>query len=555
MPNFLSAGVAIQENVLSASFPSFSTSSAAIVGYSNKGRLDVPIITTPAQFLQEYTIGGQVPLGSNFHYSALAYLQNGTQLYVQRVAYTDTLYSGARIKTSTSSQTNAALSSGASTTAFTSVSGNQDLFEVFSKDPGAWGNNISVQVTNIQNTSLPYTFEIDVYLTNPYNGVTTLVEAWTMLSRNQTALDGYGNPMYFMTKINGYSQYIVVADNTTYANTIVPKSQATNLSLAGGVDSVSVGTDTNGSNLPASQVALGWFTFTNKDNYDVRILINAGYTGATVQSAMLAVVDSRMDCIALFDHPFQGTTSPSSTVAQNVVTFRTSTQNFNDQRAALYSPWLKINDNWNNQIVYVPPSGYVASAYAYNDYIGDVWMSPAGFTRGVLDVLGTSTVYSQGDRDLLYPNQINPIQTFRGSGIVIYGDKNETATPGIFDRINVRRLIDIIEMTLKAYLRQFLFENNIPLTRTKVASGILTYLAGLYSQGAFNPIGPTGQSDKGYAVICDTTNNTPATISAHTLYVDVYVRPAQSINFILLRMNVMDSQVSITTLSSTGTLL
>ena len=544
MVNFQSAGVAVQENVLSAAFPSFSTSSAAICGYSNKGRLDVPIITSPAQFLQEYTVAGQVPLGSYFHYSALAYLQNGSELYVQRVVHSDVLYAGARIKSSVSGSNNAALSTGATTTAFVAISGSSDCFEVFAKDPGAWGNNVAIQITNI--SIALNTFEIDVFLTNPYTGVTTQVESWTGCSRNTTQLDGYGNPTYFVTKINGYSQYIVVADNTGDAYTVLPKSQSVNLSLGGGVD---------GSTVTDSDVALAWANFTNKDNYDVRILINGGYTGAATQSAMLAVIDSRQDCIGIFDHPNQGTTLSSSTVAQNVITFRTTTQNFNDQRAALYSPWLKINDNWNNQIVYVPPSGYVASAIAYNDYVGDVWMSPAGFTRGVLDVLGTSTVYSQGDRDLLYPNQINPIQTFRGSGIIIYGDKNETSTPGIFDRINVRRLVDIIEMTLRAYLRQFLFENNTPLTRTKVASGILTYLSGLYSQGAFNPIGPTGKSDKGYAVICDTTNNTPSTISAHQLYVDVYVRPAQSINFILLRMNVMDSQVSITTLSATGTLL
>ena len=548
MVNFLSAGVAVQENVLSASFPSFSTSSAAIAGYSTKGRLDIALFTTPAGFLQEYCVAGMVPLGSNFHYSALAYLQNGSQLYVQRVvpASNPPLYPGARIKISTASfSVNAALVTGASTTAFVPVSGNLDCFEIFAKDPGSWGNNVGIQINNVNSTTNQ--FEIDVFFTNPFTGVTTQVESWPNCSRSSSALDGYGNPTYFVTKINGYSNYIFCADDGTNASNVLPKAQATTLFLGGGSDGANSVQD--------SDVAASWPNFTNKDNYDVRILINAGYTGTATQAAMLAVVDSRQDCVAIFDHPNQGTTLISSSVAANVVTFRTTTQNFNDQRAVLYSPWLQINDSWNNQYVYVPPSGYIASAFAYNDYVGDVWMSPAGFNRGLLDVLGVSTVYAQGDRDLLYTNQINPIQMFRGSGIVIYGDKNETSTPGIFDRINVRRLIDNIEMTLRAWLRQFLFDNNTPLTRTKVASGILTYLSGLYSQGAFNPIGPTGASDKGYACICDTTNNTPASIASHLLYVDVYVRPAQSINFILLRMNVMDSQVSITTLSSAGTLL
>ena len=524
MVNFLSPGVAVQENVLNASFPQFATSSAAIVGSSPIGPLAITLVTTPAQFLQQYCVAGMVQLGNYFQYSAMAYLSQGTQLYTQRVVHSDALYAGARIKTSVSAQPNAALLAGAATTSFVPVSGNQDLFEVFNCNPGVWGDNVAIQVNNVN--SLTNQFEIDVFFTNPYTGVNTQVESW-VVSRNVTALDGYGNPLYMVTKINGYSAYIVVADNTNYAYTVLPKGQGTNLFLGGGND---------GSAVTDSDIALAWPAFTNKQNYDVRILINSGYTGSATQSAMLAVVDSRQDCMGIFDHPYQNTILSSSTVATNVVTFRTSTQNFNDQRAVLYSPWLRINDSWNSQQVFVPPSGYVAAAYAYNDYVSDVWMSPAGFTRGSLNVLGTSTVYSQGDRDLLYENQINPIQTFRGSGIIIYGDKNLVGTP-------------------EAYLQQFLFQNNTPLTRTIIQSGILSYLSGLYAQGAFNPIGPTGQVDLGYAVVCNTTNNTPTTIAAHQLFVDVYVRPAQSINFILLRMNVMDSQVSITTLAANGTLL
>ena len=560
MGQYNSPGVFVQETVQQAQSPSFSTSSAALVGPSLKGRLDCALFTNPLQFLTEYTLAGQVPLGSNFHYSALAYLTQGTQLYVQRVISqvstggTPPTYPGARIKISTSVQANLALASGAASTAFVPVSGNQDCFEIFAKDPGAWGNNIAVEINNINPTL--NTFEIDVYLYNPYTGIVSSspVESWTVSRAYQ--LNGYGIQQYLMTAINGFSQYIVVADNLAYAPTVLPKGQGTLLYLGVGTD----GTVAND-----ADIAQQWAQFTNEQNFDVALLISGGNFGPLTQAAIQAVVDSRKDCLGLMDTPnlsFSGSVAiPSSTVATNVVSFRqgslggyTSTA-FNDQRLVMCSPWVKISDQWNNQIVYVPASGYIAAQIAYNDYVADVSNSPMGFNRGVLPVLGVATVYQQGDRDTLYEAQVNPIQLFRASGTVLYGDKTLTTTPGIFSRINTRRNIDFAEKALSIILQNYLGENNIPVTQAKVTSDITTYLAGRAAAGAWNPIGPNGTNDKGYAVVCNATNNTPAVVSANQLVVTVYLRPAQSINFIVLQANILDSSVSIQTLTSNGTLI
>ena len=87
----------------------------------------------------------------------------------------------------------------------------------------------------------------------------------------------------------------------------------------------------------------------------------------------------------------------------------------NTSYAALYYPWVKITDSVNKKDVFIPPSGLVAAQYAYNDQVSDVFYAPAGRTRGTLNTaLATEKLLSQGDRDLLYQNQINPIHTEAG---------------------------------------------------------------------------------------------------------------------------------------------
>ena len=58
------------------------------------------------------------------------------------------------------------------------------------------------------------------------------------------------------------------------------------------------------------------------------------------------------------------------------------------------------------------------------------------------------------------------------------------------------------------------------------------YLDKLSSQGAFQLEG----GDKGYHVVCDETNNTPAVIDDFALNVDVFVKPVRSAEYIRLQV-------------------
>lgn len=523
---YVSAGVYVKEKDLSEIIPNLSTTTAGIVGYSAKGdATQLLLMTNTQQFIQEY--GEPVP-GNYFHYSALSYLENGTKLYCKRVI-NGALYGGIKIKTESSIESNEAIDVGAASPDFVTVSGEDNLFYIYGANPGVWDNNIGIQITSVDSDE--YTFKIVVYFTDS-DGITSEVESW-IVSR-QTKLDGYGKQLYLEDRINGYSDYIRVADDTTQSATVLPKAQSTTLSIAQGSDGAAV-TD--------ADLVTGWDSFSNPDNVDIRVLINAGQTGITVQQKLKAIAEDRKDCIALLDMPYAQLSSVTS-----MVNWRNDTQNFNSSYTALYSPWVKMYDPYNDKILEIPPSGFVASQIAYNDYVSEVWYAPAGFNRGIMNALGLTNVFTQGERDTLYENGINPLQTFRGEGNVIWGQKTQQVKASALDRINVRRLLITLEKAISVALRYFVFEPNSEVTRFRIVSMIESYMDQLYAKGAFQSEG----GDKGYLVVCDETNNTPAVIDSNELHVDVFIKPSRAAEFIQLQTIITKSGASFTELVARG---
>jgi phage tail sheath protein FI len=551
MSKYLSPGVYVSERDLSTIVPAVGTSVGALVGYSPKGSLSVTLITDRQQFIEEY--GEPDILSSYFHYTALAFLENGTALYCLRVTGSNPLYSGLSVVDEDYGTVQRAHSTGQSSTVYYDESGYTDeLFSIFAKDPGEWGDNISITISDVKglvdegfslDTSDQYTFVINVYYTDSEGNISK-VESWKV--SRQKKVDGYGKQLYLEDKINGFSNYIVVADNTSATETTLPLENSTAVALGGGDD---------GSTVAASDIVAGWQEFVNPDDITVQILLDGGHTPtidatasdvAAIGQGMVTIAETRRDCIAILSVPNVEAATPT-----NTKTYRTTTLNTNSSFAALYAPWCKINDSYNDRIVEVPPAGYVGSHYVLTDYIKDVWYAPAGFDRGTLNILGLTDVYTEGERDTLYAAGVNCLQTFRGYGHVIYGQKTLQVKPSALDRVNVRRLITTVERSVVQSLRSYLFENNDELTRFTVKAQLDEYLDRLSTSGAFQ----TEAGDDGYLVICDTTNNTPQVIDANELHVDVFLKPVRAAEFIRLQTIITKSGVSFNELISRGTII
>ena len=552
---YLSPGVYVKETDLSSIIPAVATTSAALVGYSKKGTLDVKLVTNRQAFINEY---GEPEAGNYFHYTALAFLEKGSALYCKRVVGSAALYGGIDIYAD-GEGSNDGFSAGQSEQTFYHGSGEEYvLFSVFAKDPGAWSDNVFIRIANVndlyynQDTDYligsddepaKYTFDIEVWYKDT-NGVYTRVESWKV--SRKTKIDGYGKQLYLETKINDYSNYIYVVDNDDIADTVVPETTGQNddgSSTAYDLTQMDGGLD---SSATSSDFVTGWGDFENPDDYDIRLLLEGGSGSVTVQNEMIRIAEARADCFAILDTPYDSLAS-----VDDMVTFRRDTLNANTSYAALYAPWVRVNDPYNDKIVDIPPSGYVASQFAYNDYVSETWNAPAGFNRGLLNVLAITSIFDKGERDTLYQYQINPLQTFRGEGNVIWGQKTLQKKASALDRVNVRRLLIVIEKSISIALRYFTFEPNSDFTRFKVVAITTEYMNTLASRGAFQ----TEAGDSGFSILCDSTNNTSAVIDMNELHVDIFIKPIRAAEFIQLQAIITNSGASFNELISRGTFL
>ena len=524
MSVFMSPGVYSLEKDVSNIVSGVATASAALVGYSGKGDVEnIKLITNTQQFIGEY--GEPDPsTGHYFHYSALAFLEQGRVLQCLRVD-NGALYGGVSIMKSDSSEVNEELSAGLSSRAFSAESGLDDdvVFQIVGVNPGVWNDKIGIIISDVKGGSETvatdqYTFVIDVYHQDS-DGNWSQVETWKV--SRKIKIDGFGKQLYLEDRVNGVSKYIWILDSDL-ADTVLPLEQEDSLTFASGSD---------GSDITASELIAGWDNFINPDKIDVRILINGGETAVTVQNKMKSVAETRADCFAILDVPWASLAS-----VEDTVTFRNTTQNFDSSYCSDFAGWGRIYDIYNDMLIDVPPSGYVAAQCAYNDAVGKPWTAPAGKTRGRLNILGVygpggRLVYTAGERDTLYTAGINPIQTFEGEGNLIYGQKTLQSKGSALNRINVRRSLIVMEKSMAIAMRDFVFEPNDSLTRFRVEAMLNEYFSRLAAEGAFQTEG----GDFGYNVVCDESNNATVIIDDNQLNVDVFVKPSRAAEFIQLR--------------------
>ena len=210
--------------------------------------------------------------------------------------------------------------------------------------------------------------------------------------------------------------------------------------------------------------------------------------------------------------------------------------------AAAFYPSCKTTDLSGNLVV-TAPSHMMIRTIIRSDAVSYPWFAPAGLRRGVVDnaiQLGyidaptgefTPTSINQGLRDVLYMNDVNPITFIPGSGITNFGNHTLQGQATALDRINVARLVAYLRGQLEVIGNQYLFEPNDTITRSAIGAQITSLMNALVSQrGIYD-----------YLVVCDLSNNTPATIDANELFVDIAIEPMKAVEFIYIPMRIQNT--------------
>jgi len=365
----------------------------------------------------------------------------------------------------------------------------------------------------------------------------SLLEKFEGVSRAKDARNGDGSGNYYKDVIREQSNYIYaisrdLANNTD--NQLSTKTDWTKLSAISGarlmghdVVSLPLGNGANATPTDSERWNDGWSYFADADLVDVSLLPLGNASPTLAKLVINNVCEKRLDCMAF--------ASPASTdvvnalpyeALNNLKTFRDSTFNVNSSYAVLDSGWKYQLDTYNNVIRPMPLNADIAGLVARTEFTNEAWFSPAGFNRGQVKSV-VKLAYnpsSEAHRDELYTRQVNPVVSFPGEGVILFGDKTMQTKPSAFDRINVRRLFIILEKAIATASKFFLFEQNDAFTRAQFKNLVVPFLKTVQQR--------RGITD--FKVVCDETNNTGEVIDRNEFVADIFVKPTRSINFIQL---------------------
>lgn len=348
-------------------------------------------------------------------------------------------------------------------------------------------------------------FDNDQSLVNP-------VEAFDVSLKNEQ--DGLGRNLEIAQKINTYSNYVRI-----YKNETLNLSDNAQYPYVYNTAKTYFSTGIDGSLPTNSQIATGWDDFAERDLVTVRILINAGYSTVVVQQKMNSIADQRKDCVAVLDTP------TDKQRAIDALDYRRNILNMNSSRSAIYTPDVRINDPYSDQILFVPPSGFAAGTYAFTDTVANAWISPAGLNRGLLDEsLGLRYEYSEPERDMLAGAQVNYIRRVAGAGNAIWEQLTLASQLSALSYVHVRRLLDVIFVTETEAAKFYLQEPNDDFLARQLVSVIGQFLDGIKNQ--------RGLTD--YAVVSDASNNDAAVLNNGQRTVQVFLIPTLAAGKILL---------------------
>jgi hypothetical protein len=566
----LSPGVLARENDTSQITNTPAPIGAALIGPTVKGQPNVPrLITSFNQYLTYF--GGAFISGSTqYTYftstAAYNYFQNGgTSLWVTRV-----VTGSADFLPATSSYiiTGSATgpTSGVSPFTLQTLSWGDNMNSTSSLDSqGALqsgsANNLRWQIVNSNTAS--GTFNLLVRRGDDNTNVPIVLETWTNLSLDPTQPNYIekviGNQIFgvgdstntFVTASGNYpnkSNYITVKsvnfktpnyfDNNGNFKPQYTASLPANVSgsFGGASGSLFIGninnyyqscSAANIQGLNSSDYNTAISLMSNQDEYAYNVIVAPGLayqdnaTSKTQLATLINNTQNRGDAIAVVDMVRYG---------QDINTVTGTANTLDTSYASTYWPWLQTVDPITGEFTWVPASAMIPAVYVNNDNIAAPWFAPAGLNRGgILNAVRAERKLTNSNRDTLYQNKVNPLATFPGTGVVVYGQKTLQTKASALDRVNVRRLLIALKTKISEIANTLTFEQNTIATRTSFISQVNPYLASVQQQ----------QGLYAFKVIMDDSNNNAETIDRNQLVGQIYLQPTKTAEFIYLDFNIL----------------
>jgi hypothetical protein len=431
----------------------------------------------------------------------------------------------------------------------------------FASDRGVTGDELHIAILNAR--------------TETALGVEdSILEVYTGLSRcaNAKAIDG--SNIYYKDYVNNNSNYIKIQDNNLFVDsdpTLSDNSESNSgvtfqndwaasgalVSINGmTAESASGGTGGITGNVAVTFLTSGanstnWYNagrsadydtaFGDPEQSDVDILL-VGDPAVDVNKKVSDIALDRKDCVAICSPDGADTTTfhvlndstPTITVAQA----KTERDTVGDNSyAVMDSGWKYMYDSRNDVGRWIPMCSDSAGIVARTTNNRDPWFSPAGLNRGVLNsVIKLALNPTRTQRDDLYAHQINPVTTFPGEGAVLFGDRTLQTRPSPFDRIHVRRLMNVLEKQIATAAKLQLFEFNDNFTQRSFVNLVEPFLRSVQARRGI----------ESFSIVCDDTNNTQGVIDDGRFVADIFIKPLNAINIVQLNFTAQSNTAAFT---------
>ena len=574
----ISPGVLARENDISFIAPAPTEAGAALIGPTVKGPVEEPtVVTSYGQYQRQF--GTTFESGSNkFEYltsiAAKSYFeQGGNSILVTRVVSGS--FTGATNTALTASAVATqpfALETLSKGTLLNNATGSNPDTAVHNSDGSlnlGSSDNLRWEVSNVNDTTGTFTLLVrrgddstkSKIILETFNDLSLDPNSENYIERvvgNQTKSKSTDGEVTYITTVGEYinrSRYLrVSAVNTptlNYVSTdgLTVGADAASINFSGSLPIAQSGSfynadgllykngapnhhfgaisNTNTQGLDATAYTDAISILENKDEYVFNIISAPGLiydfgNHKTQLDSIISLAQTRGDAIAVIDIEQYGATVSNVTAGAATV---------NSSYTAAYWPWLQTQSATGKN-EWIPASTVIPGVYAFTDGAAAPWFAPAGLTRGgIPNVIQAERKLTRAQRDTLYNANVNPIATFPGAGISVFGQKTLQKKKSALDRVNVRRLLIALKKFVGDISRELVFEQNTLSTRNAFLAQVNPYLDSVVQrQGLY-----------AYRVVMDDSNNTPDVIDRNQLIGQIFIQPAKTVEYIVLDFTVEPS--------------
>ena len=306
-----------------------------------------------------------------------------------------------------------------------------------------------------------------------------------------------------------------------YPTTINPSTFTSSAPLTGGSDGATPTADDYIGD-PAAGPGQRTGIQSLQDVDQIAIIAAPGMADPNVHSALI-------DQCETLKYRFAVIEAPRGSTIQEVQTYRNQ---FDTRYAAIYYPWIAINDPLTGNNVVAPPSGYVIGVYAQVDNTRGVYKAPAN--EPLLSITGLELTLSAGEQGVLNePANVNVLRDFRsgGRGYRIWGARCITSETD-WKYVNVRRLFIYLEHSIDQGTQWVVFEPNDEQLWARARQSVTAFLTSVWRSGAL--VGQT--ADQAFFVTCDNTTMTQDDIENGRLIMIIGVAPVYPAEFVIIRI-------------------